>query len=53
MTRLAGATILRIVYGLPVGDASIRYVRMARQALESITATLVPGSFLVDIFPIR
>nr|BAL05104.1 cytochrome P450 [Phanerodontia chrysosporium] len=49
---MAGASILRICYGIDVQPDNDHYLSVADEAIESIAATGNAGSYLVDSFPI-
>lgn len=46
------ATIMKVVYGITVKDSADPYVSAAEELLEGLTASGVPGAFLVDVLPI-
>jgi hypothetical protein len=48
----AGKTILESVYGMDVKDSSDRFVQIAVEALEALSAAGPAGSYLVDTFPV-
>jgi hypothetical protein len=50
---MAGEEIIDISYGIDVKPHNDPYVKIAEHALESVSATTNPGSYLVDILPIR
>lgn len=46
------STILRISYGIQVGDEHDKYVIANEEALDGFTQAFVPGKFLVETFPV-
>jgi hypothetical protein len=50
---LAGAEIIDIAYGIDVKPRDDPYIKTAEHALESVSAATNPGSYLVDVIPIR
>lgn len=46
------ATIMSVVYGIKVKDSGDPYVSAAEELLEGVTASGVPGAFLVDMLPV-
>ena len=51
-TSLVGSTTLSMTYSIKVQPYDDPYIKMAEEALGSISELLVPGAFLVDIIPI-
>jgi hypothetical protein len=51
-TSLVGSTTLSMTYGITVRPKNDPYIKIAEEAIEAITELLIPGAFLVDIFPI-
>lgn len=49
--RMAGDSIMAIAYGIETTEDD-PYVATAEHAMEAVNASLVPGAFLVDLFPI-
>jgi len=49
---LAGSLTLSIAYGLNVESENDKFYAAAEEAMEAVAIALVPGSFLVDAFPI-
>ncbi|KAI0718537.1 cytochrome P450 [Cerioporus squamosus] len=47
-----GAVIMRIVYGLEVGDNDDEYIHTAEEAITAFNVTFTPGKYLVETFPI-
>ena len=43
--------ILSVAYGIEVNDRDDRFVVTAERTMEAVDATLVPGSYLVDLIP--
>ncbi|KAJ7584750.1 cytochrome P450 [Mycena floridula] len=50
--HLAGATIMRIAYGLDVLPSNDPFIAAAEAGLTTLAKACVPGAFLVDAFPI-
>ncbi|KAL0958977.1 hypothetical protein HGRIS_014290 [Hohenbuehelia grisea] len=46
------ATIMDVTYGIQVGGSDDSYVTIAEEAFKSLREASVPGTFLVDLFPI-
>jgi len=46
------ATIMSVLYGISVGESDDPYISRAEVALEGFAAAGVPGSFMVDFFPV-
>ena len=44
---------MKVAYGIDVKTEDDPYVETAEQALQAIAACANPGSFLVDVLPIR
>ena len=51
-TSLVGSTTLSMTYSIKVQPYDDPYIKMAEEALGSISELLIPGAFLVDIIPI-
>ncbi|KAI0348407.1 cytochrome P450 [Trametopsis cervina] len=49
--HMAGSEILRIAYGIEVQEQDDPFIHIAEQSMQSITATLTAGSYLVDVLP--
>ncbi|KAI0827125.1 CyP450 monooxygenase [Trametes gibbosa] len=49
---LFGATIMRIAYGVEVTEEDDEYVAMAEDGLAAFSTLLVPGKYLVELFPV-
>ncbi|KAF7373048.1 Cytochrome P450 [Mycena sanguinolenta] len=49
--HLAGSIIMNITYGIDIQGADDKYIRTAKEAVESISIASVPGAFLVDSIP--
>ncbi|KAJ7087130.1 cytochrome P450 [Mycena epipterygia] len=47
-----GKNIIENTYGIKVEDPTNQFISMSRQTHETIQHAVVPGSFLVDVFPI-
>ncbi|KAG5634095.1 hypothetical protein H0H81_003423, partial [Sphagnurus paluster] len=52
LRHMAAETIFLVAYGLPVQDRDNPYVATAERGLMHLNAAVVPGTFLVDIFPL-
>ncbi|KAL1943796.1 hypothetical protein VTO73DRAFT_3614 [Trametes versicolor] len=50
--HLFAATIMRIAYGIQVAEENDEYVTMAEEGLAAFSSLLVPGKYLVELFPI-
>ena len=50
---MAGGLILSIAYGAEVIDENDPLLTEAQVATHVVAATLVPGAYLVDMFPLR
>jgi hypothetical protein len=48
-----GRTIIKIMYGIDVGDEESEYISLPEKVLEQINELGQPGRYLVDLFPIR
>jgi len=53
LESLAGSLVLSIAYGMNVKSESDRYFLASEDAMAAIDLALLPGAFLVDVFPIR
>ncbi|RXW15360.1 hypothetical protein EST38_g10496 [Candolleomyces aberdarensis] len=52
LRHLAGETILSIAYGIPIQDENDPYLEISRVGLQTLTTAIMPGAFLVDLFPL-
>ncbi|KAI0371242.1 CyP450 monooxygenase [Pilatotrama ljubarskyi] len=50
--HLFAATIMRIAYGIDIKEENDEYVKMAEEGLAAFSRLLVPGKYLVELFPI-
>ena len=50
---VTGALIMDITYGLDIKSHEDKFLQSAEQAIRLGERVMVPGAFLVDIFPIR
>ena len=50
---MAAGQILSIGYGIQIQEHDDPYVITAEEASFAVSATLNPGSYLVDLFPFR
>ena len=46
-----GATLFKVIYDIDVLDTSNKYLQLTEKALEAAAEALIPGRFLVDVFP--
>ena len=51
--RLTGSLALSIAYGIEAENPDNEFFRMYHDVLGAISEALVPGTFLVDVFPLR
>lgn len=51
--RLTGSLALSIAYGIRADTPDNEFIRMYEEMLEASKGPMVPGTFLVDIFPLR
>ena len=49
---LVGSTTLSMTYSIKVQPYNDPYIKIAEEAVESISELMIPGAFLVDIIPI-
>ncbi|KAF7373059.1 Cytochrome P450 [Mycena sanguinolenta] len=49
--HLAGTIIMNVTYGIDIHGADDKYIRIAKEALDSISIASMPGAFLVDSIP--
>ena len=52
ITSTFAATIMKIGYGISVQESDDPYVSIAEEVLNGVAVAGIPGSFLVDMFPI-
>lgn len=45
--------ILGLAYGIDVSGVDDPYVTVGKQSVQAVTSCTLPGSFLVDTFPLR
>ncbi|CAL1715497.1 unnamed protein product [Somion occarium] len=50
--HMAGRIILRAAYGIDIESENDRYLEIAEQSLQALSATVNAGSYLVDSLPI-
>jgi len=50
---LTGSLVLSIAYGVEVKSESDRYFSASEHAMAAVDLALLPGAFLVDVFPMR
>jgi hypothetical protein len=48
---MAGATILKLAYGIKIQPENDPFIYTAERATEAISATTNAGSYLVDVLP--
>ena len=51
-TSLVGSTTLSMTYSIKVQPYNDPYIKIAEEAIGSISELMIPGAFLVDIIPI-
>ena len=44
---------MSIAYGIEAKEDNDPYIMHAERALEAASESMIPGAFLVDLFPIR
>ncbi|OCH86632.1 cytochrome P450 [Obba rivulosa] len=49
---VVGKNIVENAYGLQIDSPSSKYIRLSKQTHDSIQHAVMPGSFVVDVFPI-
>jgi len=49
---VTGALIMEITYGMDIKSHEDKFLRAAEQGLEHVQSAMIPGTFLVDTFPI-
>ncbi|KAF7373020.1 Cytochrome P450 [Mycena sanguinolenta] len=49
--HLAGTVIMNITYGIDMHGADDKYIRIAKEVVESSSIASMPGAFLVDSIP--
>lgn len=52
VSSMAGRIILRAAYGIDIESENDRYLEIAEQSLQALSATVNAGSYLVDSLPI-
>ena len=52
-SRLTGSLALSIAYGIRADTPDNEFICMYEEALEAAREALVPGTFLVDVLPLR
>ena len=52
-SRLTGSLALSIAYGIHVCSPENEFLRLFREMQDAFEEASVPGTFLVDIFPLR
>ena len=50
---VTGALIMEITYGMDIKSHEDKFLQTAEHAVEQASRVMIPGAFLVDIFPIR
>ena len=50
---MTGSSSLSIAYGVETQEKDDLYVMHAERTMDAVNASLTPGAFLVDLFPIR
>ena len=51
--RVVGAIIMDVTYGIQVTGMDDSYIEIAEKVLQLAASAMLPGSFLVDMVPIR
>jgi hypothetical protein len=51
--RLTAGEVMRIGYGIEVQEENDPFIATAKHAAEALFATFNPGSYFVDLLPIR
>lgn len=51
LNRTFGGLALSIAYGLPIREHDDPYLALAEEAVQTVSAAIVPGAFLVDFMP--
>ncbi|KAG6885227.1 hypothetical protein C0993_004634 [Termitomyces sp. T159_Od127] len=51
LRRLAGGIIMQLTYGYEVQEGEDPFVTLIQGANDNFSAAIVPGAFLVDVFP--
>ncbi|KAF8994706.1 cytochrome P450 [Cyathus striatus] len=49
---MSGEIILSTTYGINVKSVDDRYIRLAEEGIDPLNQALIPGTFLVDTFPL-
>jgi hypothetical protein len=52
-SRLTGSLALSVAYGIRTETADNEYIRLYRKMINSLGRAVVPGAFVVDVFPPR
>ena len=52
ITSTFAATIMKIGYGIAVQESDDPYISIAEEVLNGVAEAGIPGTFLVDLFPI-
>ena len=50
---MAGGLILSIAYGIEVQEENDPFIAAAETSIHVVATTLMPGAYLVDLFPPR
>lgn len=53
ISSVTGALIMEMTYGMDIKSHKDRFLQAAEHAMEHLEAAVVPGTFLVNTFPIR
>ena len=51
-SRMAGETIISVTYGIDVLPKNDPYIATAENAIQPLFIAAIPGTFLVDTFPL-
>ncbi|KAF5388732.1 hypothetical protein D9757_004853 [Collybiopsis confluens] len=49
---LFGSTMLASAYGISTNDPNNRYIELAKEAVRGATEVAIPGTYIVDVFPL-
>ena len=52
LNRTFGGLALALTYGLPIREHDDPYLAIAEEAVRTVSAAAIPGSFLVDFMPL-
>lgn len=49
---MTGSSIITIAYGIETMEENDPFITTAEHTMEAVNASMIPGAFLVDIFPV-